>query len=98
MSKFSYNKILIVGPTSGIGKGLAEKFLKEEKDVVITGRRKANLEEFVKPHGSSRKASYSVFDILKLDEIPSWVEKYARSLILNSYYKFRANTAYTDDL
>jgi uncharacterized oxidoreductase len=41
----SNNKILITGGASGIGLGLAERFLKENNTVIICGRRAALLEE-----------------------------------------------------
>ena len=80
MVNFSYNTILIVGATSGIGKGLAEKFIKEGKKIVIVGRREEQLQEFAKAAGKDKVLGYEVFDISKLDQIPSFVEKYVSSL------------------
>ena len=36
-------KVIIIGATSGIGKGLAERFLREGNTVGITGRREDKL-------------------------------------------------------
>ena len=43
--KLSNNKILITGGASGIGFGLAERFIKENNTVIICGRREAALKE-----------------------------------------------------
>ena len=40
----SGNKILITGGSTGIGLGLAERFLKENNSVIIIGRRKDALD------------------------------------------------------
>jgi short-subunit dehydrogenase involved in D-alanine esterification of teichoic acids len=74
---FPFNKILVVGATSGIGLGLSEKFLAEGKSIIIVGRRSNNLSSFVSEHSAERDriASY-VFDLTKLDQIPDWVAKY----------------------
>ena len=72
---FHYNKILVIGATSGIGRGLAERFVKEGSKVIVSGRRQNKLDEFVKQHGED-KASAEAFDITKLDEIPNFVAKY----------------------
>lgn len=71
MSSFQYKKILVVGATSGIGEGLAEKFISEGRKVIISGRRQENIDAFVKKHGSD-KASGTTFDVTNLSGIPSW--------------------------
>jgi uncharacterized oxidoreductase len=43
--KLSNNKILITGGASGIGRGMAERFLKENNKVIICGRREDALQE-----------------------------------------------------
>lgn len=43
--KKSHNKILITGGASGIGFGIAERFIKENNTVIICGRREAALKE-----------------------------------------------------
>lgn len=75
----------MIGATSGIGYGLSEKFLTEGRKVVLVGRRKDLLEEFVRKYeGRYRKEMmrYYVFDVARLDEISSWVDKYTPSLFL----------------
>ena len=43
--KLSNNKILITGGATGIGLGLAERFIKENNTVIICGRRQSALDE-----------------------------------------------------
>jgi uncharacterized oxidoreductase len=43
--KLTKNKILITGGASGIGFGLAERFIKENNTVIICGRRESALKE-----------------------------------------------------
>lgn len=68
-----YNKVLIVGATSGIGWALAEKIVESGAHVVIVGRRKEKLDEFEEKHGSDKVDSV-VFDISKLDQISKFVK------------------------
>ncbi|CCX15283.1 hypothetical protein FPQ18DRAFT_299486 [Pyronema domesticum] len=46
MSAFEFNTILIIGATSGIGWALAERFVTEGRQVIISGRRQERLDEF----------------------------------------------------
>ena len=46
----SNNKILITGGASGIGKGMTERFLKENNTVIICGRRAEPLNEMARQH------------------------------------------------
>ena len=39
LKNIKMKKVIIIGATSGIGKGLAERFLREGNTVGITGRR-----------------------------------------------------------
>ncbi|MBK5273366.1 MAG: SDR family NAD(P)-dependent oxidoreductase [Bacteroidia bacterium] len=43
--KISNNKILITGGASGIGLGLTERFIRENNEVIICGRRESALKE-----------------------------------------------------
>lgn len=66
-----YNKVLLIGATSGIGLAYAEKVVGEGKKIIIVGRRKENLDAFVEKHGKD-KAEAIVFDITLLDQIPAF--------------------------
>ncbi|OJJ88976.1 putative short-chain dehydrogenase/oxidoreductase [Aspergillus glaucus CBS 516.65] len=71
---FPYKKVLVIGATSGIGKAIAERLVKNDISIVITGRRKENLDDFVAMHGSD-KVQTEVFDVLKLDDIPQFASE-----------------------
>lgn len=70
---FQYKKILVVGATSGIGEALAAKFVEEGSNVIVTGRRKQNLDAFVNNYPD--KATAMEFDITQLEQIPGFVSK-----------------------
>jgi len=74
MVNFSYNTILIVGATSGIGQALSEKFVQEGKKVIIVGRREEQLKKFADEHDKG-VLGYEIFDVTQLDKIPTFVEK-----------------------
>ena len=71
---FQYKKILIIGATSGIGKALASRFIQEGSSVIVVGRRKEKLEEFIHEHGHD-KATAVPFDITEMEKIPNFVQK-----------------------
>lgn len=73
---FPYKRVLIIGATSGIGEALAAKLVDEGSSVIVVGRRKEKLEEFVHKHGKD-KATAVPFDITELDKIPNFVTKYS---------------------
>ena len=54
---FPYKKILVIGATSGIGWALAERFVENGSKVVVVGRRKEKLDEFVTKYGSDKADS-----------------------------------------
>ncbi|KAF1957215.1 short-chain dehydrogenase/ reductase-like protein [Byssothecium circinans] len=68
---FKYNKVLVIGATSGIGLAYAEKVVEAGKHVIVVGRRKENLDAFVDKQGKD-KATAIAFDITKLSEIPKF--------------------------
>lgn len=84
-----YNKALVIGATSGIGKGIADKLISEGTKVIATGRRRDRLEAFIAEHGADR-ASSVVFDITRLKEIPAFAKSVAEQnpdldcIIINS--------------
>lgn len=85
---FQYSKILVLGATSGIGRALAARFIEEGSEVIVTGRRKENLDDFVGQHGD--RATAIPFDMTQLDKIPSFVADVTKShpdldcVVLNS--------------
>lgn len=72
---FTYKTVLIVGATSGIGLGMAEKFVAEGVKVIVSGRRQEKLDEFVQKHGSA-KAGAIRFDITDTAGLDGFVDKY----------------------
>ncbi|CAK3743604.1 hypothetical protein AC579_1380 [Lecanosticta acicola] len=70
---FKYGKVLVLGATSGIGWAMAKKFLDEGCSVVIVGRRKENLDDFVSKYGKDGKVDSIQFDITDLKAIPKFV-------------------------
>ncbi len=71
---FPYKKVLVIGATSGIGRAMASRLVQEGSTVIVVGRRKENLEEFVHEHGKD-KASAVPFDITETKKIPNFVIK-----------------------
>lgn len=71
---FQYKKVLVIGATSGIGKALATRLVKEGSYVIVVGRRKEALAEFVQEHGHE-KSSAVPFDITELQKIPNFAIK-----------------------
>lgn len=72
---FQYKKVLVIGATSGIGWALASRLVKEGSSVIVVGRRKDRLKDFVHEHGKE-KASAVPFDITEMQKIPNFVTKY----------------------
>ncbi|KAI9887563.1 MAG: hypothetical protein M1823_000654 [Watsoniomyces obsoletus] len=85
---FQYKKVLVLGATSGIGEALAARFVQEGAKVIVTGRRKENLDAFVQQHGD--RATAVQFDITRLDQMPSFAQDITEShpdldcIVLNS--------------
>jgi len=86
---FPYKHILLIGATAGIGRALANHFVKEDRKVIAVGRRQEKLDEFIQKHGES-KASSIAFDITELDKIPAFVAEVTNnfpdldSIVLNA--------------
>ena len=72
---FQYNRVLVIGATSGIGEALAARLVEEGSNVIVVGRRKDKLEDFVHRHGKD-KTSAVPFDITEHEKIPNFVTKY----------------------
>jgi NAD(P)-dependent dehydrogenase (short-subunit alcohol dehydrogenase family) len=69
MMKLDGKTALITGGSKGIGKGIAEAYLKQGAEVIICGRNEANLEatgDELKEFGT---INYAVCDITKLDDV-----------------------------
>lgn len=71
---FPYKTVLLVGATSGIGAGLADKFVQEGSKVIAVGRRQDRLDAFVQKHGAD-KASAIKFDITDRAGLDAFVQK-----------------------
>ncbi|OAA53679.1 oxidoreductase, short-chain dehydrogenase/reductase family [Cordyceps fumosorosea ARSEF 2679] len=74
---FPYKTVLLVGATSGIGAGLADRLVQEGAKVIAVGRRQDRLDNFVQKHGAERSAAikYDVTDINGLDAFVQRVVK-----------------------
>ena len=61
--------VFITGATSGIGLASAEIFAKHGYNLVICGRRKDRLDQFVQKYGKTSKISSLVFDVRDREEV-----------------------------
>src|SRR5258706_1693783 len=73
--KLSNNKILITGGATGIGFALAERFVQEENEVIICGRREAALQEAAKkiPTITTKVCDLSVAK--EREELFDWISR-----------------------
>lgn len=74
MPSFQYKKVLVLGATSGIGWALAAKLVENGTSVIVSGRRKENLDKFVQEYGSKGNVDSLVFDITDFATIPKVTE------------------------
>ena len=59
-------RILVLGATSGLGRGLAERYISEGHIVGIAGRRENELINIAANH---KNVHYSVLDVMNIDEV-----------------------------
>jgi uncharacterized oxidoreductase len=71
--KLSGNTIVITGGTSGIGRGLAERFLELGNKVVICGRRADRLEALAAAHPGLAARVCDVTDTMQREDFAAWV-------------------------
>ena len=78
--KLTNNKILITGGASGIGLGLAERFVQENNTVIVCGRREALLSEISNrfPSVITRKCDLSVST--EREDLYNWISEYHSDL------------------
>jgi len=66
---FPYKCVLMVGATSGIGLGMAEKLIREGCKVIAVGRRKDRVDKFTSKHGNKAGGiSYDISDSQNLNK------------------------------
>jgi uncharacterized oxidoreductase len=73
--KISKNKILITGGASGIGRALAERFLKENNEVVVCGRREDVLQEFSRQYPGVITKKCDLEIAAERENLFSWVSE-----------------------
>ncbi|KAF5970526.1 oxidoreductase dltE [Fusarium coicis] len=73
-----YRKTLVLGASSGIGEALAVKLIATGTKVIVVGRRRDKLDDFVKRHGEDN-ARAVVFDVTNLNGIKSFAESIIQS-------------------
>ncbi|KAI4124802.1 MAG: hypothetical protein LQ338_004628 [Usnochroma carphineum] len=74
---FPYKCILVVGATSGIGLGMAEKLIREGSKVIAVGRRQDRVDDFVRKHGN--KAGGFAYDISDSQNLGKFVDSITSS-------------------
>ena len=73
--KLSNNKILITGGATGIGFGLAERFIKENNTVIICGRRQSTLDDAKKKYPSLITKQCDLSSEKGREELYKWVSE-----------------------
>jgi NADP-dependent 3-hydroxy acid dehydrogenase YdfG len=63
-----YKKVVVIGATSGIGREIAKKVVESGSSVIVVGRRKEKLDEFVSQYGS-HNVKAKVFDVMQLQQV-----------------------------
>lgn len=65
---FPYQKVLLIGATSGIGEALATRLVENGTKVVIAGRRQENLDKFVEKYGED-KVTAKTLDVMNIGQV-----------------------------
>ncbi|KAI9151999.1 oxidoreductase [Paramyrothecium foliicola] len=68
MAEKIWDRAVVLGASSGIGKALADRLVTVGTKVVAVGRRKPLLDSLVECHGSDKVSSH-VFDVTRLEDI-----------------------------
>lgn len=71
---FPYKTVLLVGATSGIGAGLADKLIREGSRVIAVGRRQDRLDAFIANHGVERAGAIK-YDVTDRNGLDAFVQK-----------------------
>jgi uncharacterized oxidoreductase len=71
--QLSGNKILITGGASGIGRGIAQRFLKEKNTVIICGRREDVLKEMAAQHPGLITKQCDLEEPREREALYSWI-------------------------
>ncbi|KAL8705431.1 MAG: hypothetical protein Q9201_001455 [Fulgogasparrea decipioides] len=69
---FPYKCVLMVGATSGIGLGMAEKLIRQGCKVIAVGRRQNRIDDFVRKHGT--KADGFAYDLSDSGNLNKFVQ------------------------
>jgi len=78
--KLSNNKILITGGATGIGLGLAERFIAENNTVIICGRREAALKEVAEKYPAIIIKQCDLTIASEREELYKWISEYHSDL------------------
>ncbi|MBE2217888.1 MAG: SDR family NAD(P)-dependent oxidoreductase [Ignavibacteria bacterium] len=73
--KLSGNKILITGGASGIGLGLAERFMEEGNTVIICGRRQTMLDAVSAKYPAVITKMCDLSEVSECEKLFAWLEK-----------------------
>ena len=74
---FPYKKVLMFGATSNVGQALADQIVGDGHYVIAVSRQAAKLEKFAQKHGKG-KTDFAVFDVTRLDQIPTFASDMLR--------------------
>ena len=80
---FQYKHVLLVGATSGIGRGMADRLAETGTKVTAVGRREERLDDFVRTHGKD-KASAMQLDLAETKRFPAFAEEYVSLRLFSS--------------